>query len=336
MYAFTAKKPGSVREITDIGIIVDYDDGSTEGYKLGRRFGNAQGLTVAHTLVTELQVGDKLVIGNVIIYNNSFFEPDFFDARRVVWKNSMNVKTVLWESAQTLEDSSVISRRISDQLTSMVTKVKTVVISFDQAVSQLVKVGDRVVGDSVLCIIEDAVTANNQLFDTQSIETLKSISAQTPRAHVKGVVERVEVFYHGDVQDMSDSLAALIKETDKELKRQALATAKPVMTGSVDGGFRVDSNPLSLDTLALKIYITSEVGAGVGDKGVFANQLKTCFGEVLEQELKTESGEIVDAIFGYKSIEARIVESPAVIGTTSTLLGVIGKRASEIYRGTRS
>lgn len=49
--------------------------------------------------------------------------------------------------------------------------------------------------------------------------------------------------------------------------------------------------------------------------------------------MSTESGEIIDAVFGGKSVDDRIVNSPAIIGTTNTLLKVISKKAVEIYRG---
>ncbi len=61
--------------------------------------------------------------------------------------------------------------------------------------------------------------------------------------------------------------------------------------------------------------------------------MKTVFSEVLPHELRTESGEIIDAVFGQKSIDDRIVTSPAVIGTTNTLLEVVKKRAIAIYKG---
>jgi hypothetical protein len=103
-------------------------------------------------------------------------------------------------------------------------------------------------------------------------------------------------------------------------------------TGSTDEGFRVDGEPLALDTVAIQIYITADVSAGVGDKGVFANQMKTVFGKVMENELKTESGTVIDCVFGYKSVYDRIVNSPAIIGTTTTLLDVIAKRAVAAYK----
>jgi hypothetical protein len=86
-----------------------------------------------------------------------------------------------------------------------------------------------------------------------------------------------------------------------------------------------------LDTLVIKFYITSEVHAGEGDKGVFASQMKTVFGKVLPGEVKTESGVMIDAIFGQISIDNRIVNSPQLIGTTTSLMKVIGKRALKAY-----
>lgn len=334
LYAYTAKKPGKVRSIVDKGIIVDYEDGTFSGYELGRRFGNSQGLTVAHKIVTPLKVGDAVAIGDAIVYNTGFFEPDFFDAKRIIWKNAINVRTVLWESTQTLEDSSTISSKISNALSTRVTKVKTIVATFDQAISHLVKVGQEVVSDTVLCAIQDAVTANNKLFNEQSIETLKALSAQTPRAHVKGKVEKIEVFYHGDKEDMSESIKALCDMGDAMLKKEGNAVGVKAYTGLVDGGFRIEANPLGLDNVAIRIYITSDVLAGVGDKGVFGNQLKTVFGEVMEQPMTTEDGQEIDCVFGFRSLNARIVESPIIIGTTATLLKLVGKNAAAIYRGT--
>lgn len=85
--------------------------------------------------------------------------------------------------------------------------------------------------------------------------------------------------------------------------------------------------------MAVRVYITSNIGTGVGDKGVFANQMKTIFGRVMSGENRTESGEDLDAIFGYTSISNRIVLSSDLIGTTTTLLKVIAKQAVKVYRG---
>lgn len=331
LFSISAKKAGMVKAIDAKGVVVEYEDGSIKGYELGRRFGSAAGLTIPHNIVTNLKVGDKFEIGDALIYNDGFFEIDNFNPKRVTFKNSFYARTVLWESTQTLEDASSISMRIANKLMTRITKVKTVVVNFDQGVNNLIKVGAKVDYDTVLCIIQDAFSANSNIFDDESIETLKVVGSQTPRAGVKGVIERVEIYYHGDVEDMSESLATLAVVGDKQMKDRAKSMGKKAYTGSVDSGFRIEGDPLTLDCMAIKIYMTAEAPAGVGDKGVIGNQLKTVFSEVLEEDYRTEDGKVLDVIFGAQSVDARIVNSTYDIGTTSTLLKVLAEKMIEAY-----
>lgn len=61
--------------------------------------------------------------------------------------------------------------------------------------------------------------------------------------------------------------------------------------------------------------------------------MKTVFSEVLGNEMISENGDVIDAVFGQKSIAARIVSSVDIIGTSNTLLKVIGSKAVSIYKG---
>lgn len=333
LYATTAKQDGRVVSVSKDGILVEFKDGTKKGIQTGRRYGQAEGLTIPHEVVTELEAGDEFKAGDILAYNSGFFKRDMLNPKQVVLKSGLLARTVLMESAITLEDSSAISKRISEQLTTSITKVKTIVVRFDQTIHQLVKPGQGVGSEDILCVIEDAITYDNQLFDKDSLDTLKILSANSPQAGFKGVVERVEVYYHGDLEDMSPSMRELATASDRELMRRHRAIGGKGFTGQVDEGFRVDGTPLSLDTIAIQVYITADVGMGVGDKGVFANQMKTVIGKVLEGEWRTESGLSIDAVFGAKSIGDRIVTSPYVIGTTTSLLQWIGQNAATIYQG---
>ena len=66
-------------------------------------------------------------------------------------------------------------------------------------------------------------------------------------------------------------------------------------------------------------------------KGVFANQLKTVFSKVMDYDITTENGTKIDAVFGARSIDDRIVLSPIIIGTTNVVLELIGKEAVKAY-----
>lgn len=332
MFAVTAKQPGKVISVTAEGIIVEYQDGTRQGVKLGTIYGNAAGLVIPHSITTTMRIGQVFQPGSTIAYNTGFFEPDVLNPNQVVWKSSTNARTVLLESPDTLEDSSAISESLAERLQTKITKVRTVVVNFDQRIHKLVKPGDAVETESILCIIEDALGSGISSLDEETLDTLRVLSAQSPQAKVQGVIERVELYYHGDKEDMSESLQALSNASDAQIARRNKAIGAKAFTGSVDENFRIDNEALALDTVAIQIYITSTVKTGVGDKGVFGNQMKTVFGRVFGDGVKTESGLPIDAIFGAKSIDDRIVTSPIVIGTSTTLLRVLAKKMVELYK----
>ena len=331
MFAFMAKQSGKVISANAQGIVIEYKDGERKGVHLGTVYGKAAGLVIPHNIVTRLKTGDVFDEGDPIAYNDGFFEPDFLNPKQIIWKSAVNAKTVLLESADTLEDSSAISKRLAGELQTKITKVRTVVVGFNQQIHRLVTPGQRAETASILCVIDDNIGRKSTVMDDSILHTLRVLTAQTPTAKMQGTIERVELYYHGDKEDMSDSLRVLADQSDLQISRRNKSAGKKAFTGSVDENFRIDNEALALDTVAVQIYITAEVDSSVGDKGVFANQLKTVFGRVFGDKTMTESGKPIDAIFGAKSVDDRIVLSPIVIGTTTTLLDVIGKKAVELY-----
>lgn len=333
LFATTAKQDGTVEKVTDKSITLLMADGSRKTVELGRRFGVAAGTIMPHEVVSPLKAGDKVKSGDIIAYNSHYFELDALNNKQALWKAGVLVKTAILESTDTLEDSSVISERISKELQTKITTIREIVVKSDQSVRNLMIEGTPVEAESILCIIEDAVTANNPLLDDESLDTLRLIAANAPRAKEKGVVEKIEVFYHAELDELSPTLQEIAVASDKQRKRLARELGKGYTPGKVDDSMRIDGNPLPPDNVVIRVYITSDVPAGVGDKGVFANQMKTIFGRVMSGVNETESGVPIDALFSYQSISNRIVLSPEIMGTTNTLLSVIGQHVADVYFG---
>lgn len=332
LFAATAKEDGKVTKVTPHAIEVTYKDGSVSAYPVGRAFGKVAGLTIPHDVVTSLREGDKLAKGDLIAYNENYFEPDPLDRKHAQYKAGVLLNTALMENAETLEDSSTISEGASRLMATRVTKIKELVLGFDQAIHGLLTPGTPVEADSILCTVEDAITADQRFFDEKSLDTLRTLAANTPRAKVAGTVDKVEVFYNGDFDDLSPTLQDVTRQSDMRRKREARDLRKPYSTGQVRGTFRVGKNALLPNQVAILVYITVEVACGTGDKGVFSNQLKTVFGRVMTGTNETaDTHEAIDATFGYKPISDRIVTSPVLIGTTNTLLKLIGQRAAKLY-----
>lgn len=333
MFAYTAKQDGKVVSKNKTGIIIEYADGSKKGISLGRVFGKAEGSVYPHDIVSELEIDQKFKKGDVVAYNTGFFEKDFLNPSQVIMKTSMTVKAALYESNQTFEDGSSISARVSEALTAKTTKVKSITVGFKQNLLNVVKVGQSVGPKDVLMVIEDEITSSVANFDEESLALLSNLSKQAPKAKYHGTIDKIEVLYHGNKEDMSASLLQLVEKTDKSLADMCKSSGKPVITGQVNDDYRVAGVPLALDKAEIKIYLTISTHAGVGDKAVFANQLKSVIGEVMNYDMHTESGDRIDAVFSNRAIAARIVNSPYIIGTTTTLLNAIGKMAVKAYRG---
>lgn len=333
MFAYAAEENGVVVSLDDKGIIVLYASGIKRGVELGRRFGNAEGSVYPHDIITNLKLNSKFVKGDIIAYNSGVFEQDILNPKNVVWKSSLLTMTAMLETVHEHEDSCTISKDLGNRLTTKTTKVRSIVVTFDQSITNLVKVGTELLPSDYLCIIQDAVTENSGMLDEDTIYALTKFSKNAPKAKYRSIVDRIEVLYHGDKDDMSKSLRSLANQSDVELKSRAKSVGGVEHTGEVNSDYRVAGNPLALDTAEIKIYLTLSTNSGVADKLTFSGQLKSTISNVMTHSLTTENGVPVDATFGCNSLLARIVESGFIIGTTNTLLLEVGKQALAIYKG---
>jgi hypothetical protein len=174
--------------------------------------------------------------------------------------------------------------------------------------------------DTILCVLEDASYASSDFFDEPTADQLAAMQAQSPRAGHHGVIEKIEVFYNCELDDMSESLAELANRCDRENLKLARNMGEPPITGKVGQGFRIQGNGLMPGEVAIVVYITHRVGTDIGDKLVYCNQLKSVIGERLVGVNETESGERLNSIFGWLSVMDRIVNSVVYIGIVNTIV----------------
>lgn len=333
LYGKVAKEDGKVISITDKTITVEFKGGEKGQYLIGRQFGRWSGHDIPHDITTDLKEGQSFKKGDPLIYNTRYFQRDTLDPSQVLFKMSTLAFTALMEKETTLEDSSALSQEMADKLVTMATHIRNIKVTFDQEVRNLVQVGDKLESESILCTIHNRVEGNSDVFDDEAINTLSNLSSSTPLAKMTGVVDKIEVFYTGEIEDMSTSLQHLVEASDRDIRRTYKELGKKAVDGRVDVGFRVDGHPMALDEAVVRLYVTGPETFGEGDKLVFSNQLKSVTGEIMSDVNETESGIPLDAIFGYQSIANRITLSGELIGTTNSLLLEIGRRAVAAYRG---
>lgn len=271
-FAAVAKENGKVIEVSPTHIAIQYESGKIDRIEVGVNYGVSSGKVIKNPIVTDYSKDQIVHEGDVVAYNPYHFVRDFMNPSQVLFKNSVLARTVLMESNDTEEDSSAVSERIGGALTTTVTKVRTITIPFADSIYNLVKEGDQVVSDSILCSLEDAAfSETSQLFKSEALDTLRVLANATPRAKYEGKIAKIECIYFGDPEtaQISESVKALITKYDNIRKKQAtlMKDGRPT-TGKLLNSVRVDGNPLLKDHVAIKIYIENTDGVTSGDKFV--------------------------------------------------------------------
>lgn len=332
MYAIEAKDDGVIADVSNNALNVKYAKLGDKTYSIGKYFGKVSAIYAPHEIICDRQPNYKFKKGEILAFNTGFFKRDYFNPTQVCFLSGFMAKIALMESVDTLEDSCAISKRASEMLKTKISINRDIVVEYDQSIHNLVRVGDSVEIDSPLCTIEDEVTSAGGLFEGDALSTLTALSANTPRAGETGIIDDIEVIYYGDIEDMSENLRTLAKQYDKirakRVKEQKLDRA---LTGELTEAILIGKRPIVRNNLVVRLKITKDVGMGVGDKGVVANQLKTVACRVMHGVNETESGIPIDGIFGFQSISNRIVLSAEIAGTVNTTLRLISEKASEIY-----
>lgn len=333
LFSQAAKEDGKIVSIQNDVMMIQYASGAVDSFPMGRQYGKWDGEDVPHQLDTVFKVGDEFKKSDILLYNSMYYTPDIMNPKNVLLKFGVLAYTVFCEVQTVFEDSCALSESFAEKMATTITRVREVSVDFDKEVRNLVKVGETLTTESILCTIHHASGGNSDIFSDEALSTLMSLSQTSPKAKYPGKVERIEVVYCGDTEDMSPSLKTLAEQSDTKMRRTNKELRRAVGEANLERGTRVSGKPIDDKQAVIKIYITGPNPMGVADKCVFANQMKGTVGEVFTGVLETDEGVSLDAKFSYRSFDKRIVNSGDVIGTTSTLAVEIGKRMIAAYRG---
>lgn len=326
----SADMDGEVIDVDKDLIVVKYSDGSLGKYQVGTYYAPWSGKTVPQTLITDLNKGDKFKRGEVITYSPTFFKKDKLVKNHVSLTTQMLGRIALIEGGDVFEDACAISNEFSLRLGTEIAHIRNIVLDENQDITNLVKVGATVEPDSILCTILNTQT-DHSFYDKQTIGLLERLASTSPKAKYKGRITKISALYTGDTENMNDGVKNVVIASDREVYRLSKRRGDPVENNRVNIGFRVDGKPLSKGSVVIQIHIIEDLNMGGGDKLVVANQLKCTISRVWTDDNQTEDGQLIDAYFSGQSLDNRIVNSPFVIGTTSTLLKHITKLAVDHY-----
>lgn len=328
-YATNAPKAGKVVSADANYLKVEYVDGTKEGFKLGVYHGDMAGMSVPHTVMTDMVKGSTFKEGDIIAWNRDFFERSFLNGRNVTLKTGVLARIALLEHSNTHEDGSAIHERLSKALGAPVAQKRTLHVKADQNISQLIAVGTQVGYDTILGVISEQVLEG--VMDDKSLNALSSVGNSVPKAKFDGVVSNIEVHYMGDPSEMSTSLQTLISYSDKKRASHRRNTgARVATTGRITRPTFIGGSKVTEGTVAITIYMDAVIDCQTADKLVVCNQLKSVPGRVMTGNDRTLDGVPLDLLFGGQSVNARIVGSIYKVGALTTALKHLGRTWGEM------
>ena len=329
-FVIHAEQDGKITDITPQYVKGVYKDGTQFKYSIKKWASKEEaGATYTHKMIPALGKNKTFKIGDTIVYDPIFFEKDIFDPGKVVYKTSTNMRIALLEDIQTFEDSCTLSKRMSKKTGIEVTKVKSFVLNTSDIIANLVNIGDKIdANDPLFTIVDKYVAHSAKTLDKKTLELLKALKNNSPKAKYKGVIDNIVIMYNAEPDEISKSVQELIDISDKRLK------VDKGFIGKVDSTYSVAGNKLMPGTMEIKVYIITKENSGIGDKFIIGGQLKCTVSEVTDYEIYTaDTNTEIDMTFSMKAINARVVNSVFITGMAGKALEALANKAIEEYFG---
>lgn len=334
MYATVARQPGKVVSKTNKVIVVEYQDNTKQEIEIGLRYGEWSGKTMPHDVITDLKVGDEFTEGTPIAWGKNFFTKDTLTGG-LIYKPGVLARVVLVDDEDTWEDSSAIHANFAKKLTTQRVDKRDIVVESTQEIRNLLTVGTQVNNESILCTIFNPSEGSKDIFSQDSLDSLKDFTSNSPQAKANGVITEIEVYYTGQLEDMSETLQDIVEASNMRLYKLNKALKKPALDGRVDVGTRFSGTVLNMDMALIRIKILTSEEMDIGSKLVVCHQMKSVVGRKIVTRLETENGEPIDVKFSNTSFSNRIVDSGNQVGTTSVLCVAATKAFIAAYRGNK-
>ena len=178
--------------------------------------------------------------------------------------------------------------------------------------------GSEVDDDSILCTLLPPTSQSMSLYAEEAASVLKRVSSQSPRAHFNGVIEQYRVYYCGEIEEMSPSLALLTEKSDDELLAEAKQMGEPPVNAQMKVGQRINGKPIAPGTAVLETRLVGHLRMKAGDKISVGAQMKSVVGEVYDVAPITEDGRPIDVNFSQAGVFNRMVQSCLLMGAINT------------------
>ena len=342
-FAQVAEQDGKIVDVDEKLQMVEiqYGDGSRHSFKIGENYAaNISGgfHTDQSMMLNGFKEGQKFKKDDVLFYNPKFFEPEA-GTKQVIYKLGLTASVALAEEDLTLDDSSFITKELSEKLAFHPTLTRDISIDCSTTIHEIVSIGDEVSSKTPLLIFDESKMSSG-VADQELAELLKNLNRAAPKAKHAGKIVKIECFYQCAHERMSPTVLKVVKKAEHGANQQAAFAShtnnaykfpKPSNTkmGKLN---RVGTAYLTPDNVIIRFYISHKSNLEIGSKIIYDSSLKSVVGMVLDDTIVAEDGVTkVDAVMGWRALQARIILSPLLCGVSAAILEALEKQVKEKF-----
>lgn len=347
IFAHKSSKDGTVVDINDERMIVEYKDGTSEYIDLTEHVekNSSSGFFVTLKLDTDLKPGKKFKAGDILAYDKSSFSSDIGEDNNIAYNIGTIGKIAILNTDEGYEDSAIISKDLSDALTSDVVLCKQITLNKNTNVYNMVKKGQSIQEGDTLMIIqtpyddEDAnILLRNLATDEEEVTNLGRIPI---KSKVTGVIQDIVITRCVDTDELSPSLKKIVNDYEKDIKRRRKEmeqynsdTTSLMSLGSTDKLPATGKLKACSDGLLIEIYMKYEDRMSVGDKLIYMSALKgtvkDIFPEGDEPRSKYRPNEKIHSMLAIGSVNGRMVCSVLITAGIYKAMVELSRKTKDI------
>lgn len=312
------------------------------------------GFYLSNKLISDLKPKQKFKKNDILASDEKFF------SRSANYGVRFNIgslqKTAIMSSYSTYEDSTFITEKLSEDMSTEMVMQKNVVLGANANVDFLVKPGDQVsVGDDLIRFESSMAESEMNKFlasiGDELHEEIIALGKQSVRAKYTGVIEDVKIYSTMDAEQLSPSLQKIVNQYYAKINRRKSLLNKYDKDGTViKCGILINEPTGKIETkdgkikgsevnegVLIEIYIKYKDNLGVGDKIAFFTALKSIVGEVIpkgyEPYTEYRTDEEISSFIAPLAVLARMTPSIILSLFGNKVLVELKRKLEEIATG---
>lgn len=302
-FVINAKMDGKVVDVDEkLGLIVcEYKDGTHQAINLNPNIvkNGGGGFYLSNRMITNLKLGSTFKKDEMIAWHKDFFTSDPYTGNR--FNMGTLTKFAIISTYANYEDSTFITHKMADEMSTEMCFNKQVVIGKNASVDFIVEEGTELaVGDSLIQF--DTSYEDNELNALlNSIgDTLKEGVLEDSRNDIKtkwaGTIECIKMYSTVDFEELSPSLQKIFKKYYSNISNRKKMLEKYDKDGSIvkcgilldQSTKKVDPNRFGVikgqkveDSVLIEFYIKHKEMMEIGSKLAVFTGLKNTVGEII-------------------------------------------------------